>query len=492
MRTLLKLRTLARLCMLAGTLVPLTACGFFHDLTPVRAGASSSKAAPAMVPVQGQRDAEASSPLRQPAELPNVSGAFLGYRQAIEVALGRHPLIIGAREQALVFKEEVVVAKSSLYPHLNAYGIQTDGTIRPLSAFNIAGAQNKPVRNIEEGGFRVDQLIYDFGHTLHTIRAQQFGQLAAEKNILGTKATTILRVQQAYLKALRQRRIVEVAEDAVRERGVLRDQIALLYKRQLKSKLDLALISTELKSAEIELVQAKNELRAAFAQLNNAMGVQGPKSYTLEDVKTAEPAGTLEGLIQRGLEERPEVKQSFHLLSRAGERLSAAQALFLPRVSAMGLAGVIHFTDDPRNQFAGARPNFTKYWWGMSLTLSVPLFTGFLLENKVAEARQERHVAEQRKRNISNRVALQVTNAFSTFQAAKEQVKVEERAVRFARSALNLAKARFGLGLASIVDVTTATTELLGAEVRLAEARYSAQASIAAVEYAIGRGYQRF
>ena len=31
-------------------------------------------------------------------------------------------------------------AKARYYPELNAYAIQTGGTIRPLSAFNIAGA----------------------------------------------------------------------------------------------------------------------------------------------------------------------------------------------------------------------------------------------------------------------------------------------------------------------------------------------------------------
>jgi len=48
------------------------------------------------------------------------------------------------------------------------------------------------------------------------------------------------------------------------------------------------------------------------------------------------------------------------------------------------------------------------------------------------------------------------------------------------------------LGLASIVDVTTATTALLLSEVRLSEARYIVQIGIAAVAFATGIGYQQF
>jgi outer membrane protein len=91
-----------------------------------------------------------------------------------------------------------------------------------------------------------------------------------------------------------------------------------------------------------------------------------------------------------------------------------------------------------------------------------------------------------------NTISLEVTDAYLTLQAARQQVIVEEKEVESARSALTLAKERYRLGLASIVDVTTATTALLMAEVRLSEARYALQAGSAAVAYATGQAYQSF
>jgi outer membrane protein TolC len=55
-----------------------------------------------------------------------------------------------------------------------------------------------------------------------------------------------------------------------------------------------------------------------------------------------------------------------------------------------------------------------------------------------------------------------------------------------------LAKERYRLGLASIVDVTTATTALLVSEVRLSEARYAVQVGVSAVAFATGAGYQQY
>ena len=64
-------------------------------------------------------------------------------------------------------------ATARYYQELNAYAIQTGGTVRPLSGFNVGGAQNKPTSYVEEAGFRADQLIYDFGQTAHTVLAER-------------------------------------------------------------------------------------------------------------------------------------------------------------------------------------------------------------------------------------------------------------------------------------------------------------------------------
>lgn len=425
--------------------------------------------------------------------IPPMKGAFLGYEQAIRIGLEKHPLVRRSKETALATEAVKDQAVSRNYPELNAYAIQTGGTVRPLSAFNVGGAQNKPTSYVENVGIRSDQLIYDFGQTSHKILAERAGQEAAEKDIRTHKATVILRVQQAYIQCLRQKRLIDIAEETVRERGVLRDQIAILYRRELKSKLDLDFISVELRNAEVQLVQARNELRAAFAGLNHAMGVRGPEDYTLEDLPDPSLSPeTMETLIVHALEDRPEVLRAEDLIRQASERLNSAQALNYPTIAAQGMYGVIHFSDAPLNQYAGAHPGQTNLWWGAGAMVSVPIFTGFLIDNRVAEAREQRYKIEQKKLDLSNRIALEVTDAYLTLQAARQRILVQDKEVESARSAMTLVKDRYRLGLASIVDVTTATTALLSAEVRLSEGRYAVQAGAAALSYATGQSYRRF
>jgi len=446
-----------------------------------------------MASAQERSETVAPSPSRIPTEMPKLKGAFLGYHTAVAIAVEQHPLLKKSQETSWSAQATAEQAKARYYPQIDAYAIQTGGTIRPLSGFNIAGAQNKPTSYVENAGLRADQLIYDFGQSGHTLLAERANQEATEKDLLTNKALVILRVQQAYLHCLRMTRLIQIAEATVRERGILRDQIKVLYERQLKSKLDLDFISVELKTSEVQFIQAKNELRAAFAQLNHAMGIRGPEDYTLEEVAEAPtPSATLESLIQRGLEDRPELMGSSDRIRAADEQYHAAKALNFPTISATGMTGVIHFSDAPVNQYAGAHDGFTQLWWGAAAVVSVPLFTGFLVENRVAEALQQKYKEEQRKVDLANKVALEITDSYFGLHTAQQHIKVAEKEVESARSALTLAKERYRLALSSIVEVTTATTELLSAEVRLAEARYAVQANSMAVAYAIGKGYRGF
>lgn len=424
------------------------------------------------------------------AQVPPADGGFLSYERAVQIGLEQHPLLRRAHASALAAKAVTEQSKAKQYPQVDAYALQTGGRIRPLSAFNIAGAQNKPTSYVENIGARVDQLIYDFGQTAHRILAEQAAHEAAEKDILTNKAVIILRVQQAYLNSLRQKRLVDIAEEMVRERGVIRDQVALLYKRELRSKLDLNLASIELRNAEVQLLQAKNELKAAFASLNNAMGVGGAQEYTLQDeIQPLEIEGPLGILVAEAKRKRPELLKNGDRIRQADENLKVAESLKYPTITALGLYGMTHFSDAPLNQYAGSHPGQTNLWWGAAARLSVPLFTGFLIENRVAEARQKMYKAEKEKLDISNNVAAEVTDAFFTRQAVMEQVTVEKREVQTATSALDLAEERYRQGLASIVEVTTATTALMEAKVRLSEARYAFQATDAALAFATGRGY---
>ena len=114
----------------------------------------------------------------------------------------------------------------------------------------------------------------------------------------------------------------------------------------------------------------------------------------------------------------------------------------------------------------------------------MPLFTGFLIENQIQEAKALKAAAEAASLNIEQALTQQVTNSYLDTVSFAQQIKLGEEQVKTAQQALSLAKQRYKLGLGSIVEVTQAEVALTAAQTRLAEAQYDYKIAEVTLAYA--------
>ena len=104
--------------------------------------------------------------------------------------------------------------------------------------------------------------------------------------------------------------------------------------------------------------------------------------------------------------------------------------------------------------------------------VSMPLFTGFLIENQVVEATANREAASAATSNIEQALTQQVTNAYLDTVTFAQQIKLAEEQMRTAEEALQLSKQRYKLGLGTVVEVTQSEVAVTAAQTRLAEMQY--------------------
>ncbi|HSN05155.1 MAG TPA: TolC family protein, partial [Nitrospira sp.] len=206
----------------------------------------------------------------QPSGSPETPGAgrFLGLQQAIEAGLQNHPIVQEANAGLLASTARTDQSKSLYYPQVyaNADGSAGSGRINPR--FLIGGGLLQPNLSTYTAGVLASQRIYDFGFTKNLVESSQYGERAQEQDVNARRALVIVSIQRSYLNSLKRQRLVRIAEETVRERGVITGQIETLYRQQLKSKLDLDLVKVELVNAESLLVRSRNDLKASFADLN--------------------------------------------------------------------------------------------------------------------------------------------------------------------------------------------------------------------------------
>ncbi|MGQ0812421.1 MAG: TolC family protein [Nitrospiraceae bacterium] len=420
---------------------------------------------------------------KRPVE-PPVRGSFLGLQQAIELALQHHPLVQEANATLKAATARSEQARSIYYPHVDANFDTTAGAGRLNPRFLVGGFLVQQNLSQYVGGVSISQRIFDFGFTQYTVNSAHLAERAQEQDINARQALVILNVQASYLTSLKHRQLVQIAEETVRERGIIKGQIEALYRQQLKSKLDLDLVQVELTNAESILVRVRNGLKASFANLNRALGIAGAEDYVLEDLSIeVRPQRPLDALISDSLS-HPEFRKAKEMTASAEARVTAAKRQYLPTVSAYASGGDFQVYDQSRSQI-----NQTGGWWAAGGFVSMPLFTGFLIENQVREAKAQKEAADAASLNIEQALTQQVTNAYLDTVTFAQQIKLGEEQVKTAREALQLAKQRYKLGLGSIVEVTQTEVALTSAQTKLAEAQYDYKIAEVTLAYATSIGH---
>ena len=404
----------------------------------------------------------------------------LTLEQAVRTAMEKHPLLQSSEFAVQSAEARVKQAQSSYYPHVGGSAVQTNGTLRTNALFRPSGTLIEPNQSDVNIGVTASQLIYDFGQTKYRVESQRSDRARIEKEAVARRANVILEVQRSFYSVLKRKRLVQIADETVRERDTIKQQVDTLYRHQIKSKLDLGLVQVQLNDAEFAVIQARNDLSSAFAELNHAMGIEGVPSYQLEDVSVeVTRPDLLESLLADAQSQRPELLALKERVRTAENRIKAASSQHNPIVQAIGSAGdTEHISQRPQLQEGG--------WWGAGAIVSVPFFTGFLIQNQVAEATSQKREAESIYLALLQDIQLQVKENFLAVVTLIQQVKVTQEQVAIAKEALGLARQRYKLGLSSIVEVTQSEVAVTAAETRLAESQYNAKIAEAQLRYAVG------
>src|SRR3989441_2490182 len=415
----------------------------------------------------------------QPAAPPSEPPRLM-LQQAIQTALDKHPALQSATFAVQGAEARAKQAEAPYYPQVGGTAAQTNGALRANALFRPSGSLIEPNRSDLSVGVVASQTVYDFGQTASRVDAQRSDRARFEKEAMTRRAEVILGVERAYFNVLKRKRLVEIAEQTVREREAIKQQVETLYRNQLKSKLDLGLVQVQLSDAEFLVIRDRNDLAAAFADLNNAMGIEGSAAYPLGEIPvTVESPQALADLLAEAMDRRPELLALKERIRTAEHRIRAAHTTNFPTVQVVGGAGdTEHISNRPNLQEGG--------WWGVGGVISVPLFTGFLIQNQVAEATAQQRETQAIYLAAAQNVQLQVKDSFLDVVTLIQQVKVVEEQVKIAREALTLASQRYKLGLSSIVEVTQSEVAVTSAETRLAETRYDAKIAEARLRYAIG------
>jgi outer membrane protein len=420
----------------------------------------------------------------------------LRLEDALSTALEHQPTVLEARAQTEAAAGRVEQARAPYLPQVTGTasyqrvhtsssaggGVSATTTTTTTGGMPTGvptGFSSVGTLNRFQAGVSASQLIWDFGTTIDRTKAATQSRDAQQYSERTAKQQAMLQVRQSFFQAHEQRSLITVAHEAIANQERHLAQIQGFVEQGIRPEIDLAQARTDLANARVQLINAQTAYTTAKAQLNQAMGVQGPLDFDVSDEPlpaVAEENEPVTRLASIAAESRPELR-ALERQERAAElTLSAIHGQYGPTLSAQGAV----------SEF-GNSLDAMGFNWNAGVFLNWPIFQGGLTVGQSREARANIDVAKAQITQQQLQIRVDVETASLAVQAARVVISAAADATLNAREQLRLAEGRYESGVGSIIELNDAQLALQNAEAQSVQAETSLALARAQLLLALGR-----
>ncbi len=408
---------------------------------------------------------------------------LLTLQRCMEIAIIRHPTIVAAQNTVGANQSRVFEARANYYPQIAATAGYS--RISPLNGnsgnfSSGSGVLETPGSSGSfdqySGSLALSQLIYDFGKTSSQVDVQKFILDSSKADMETTIDQVLLNVKQAYYGVLQTKRNRDVAEDTVKQFQLHLDQAKGFYEVGTHPKYDVTKAEVDLSNSKLNLIKAKNNVKVAKVTLNNAMGVPDAPDYTTEDNLAFQKYEiTLPQAIDTAYKNRPDLQSS------VAKRMSVQRSVDLAKTGYYPvLTGNAQYDRSDTTFFPAGEG------WSAGVTLTFPIFSGFLTKNQVEEAKSNLGVARANEETLKQSILLDVQQAYLNLLVAQDSITNTQLTVQQATENFEIANGRYAAGVGNPIEVTDAEVLLTNAKTANIQALYDYKVARATLEKAMG------
>ncbi len=340
----------------------------------------------------------------------------------------------------------------------------------------------------EESAFRQVEVsssirLFDGLANYYRIGAASNDVAADEYDALYTSTVVQTNVIEAYYNLLRAKMLLRVAQDAV---GVAQEQLErtqALHELGSAARSDVLKSQVQLGQNRLTLVRARNGERLARTGLVHAMNLTQSTPFAIDTTLALIPdqEADFETEVEYAKANRLDVKALREAESAQGKRVVVARGPLMPSVDfsyTMSLS-------DQESQFRfGAQKNRNRSW---AFFANWNVFDRYQVYANISQAKANRRIAEYNRRQIELDAVREIRDFVNQLQEARERHTVASENVERSREDLRLAQEKFRVGAGTILEVTTAESDLTTTRASEVEALVDFLISRARLNRATGR-----
>jgi len=289
--------------------------------------------------------------------------------------------------------------------------------------------------------YRVAQVTYDAGLKSVILQTRQ-----AYYTLLGDQNTLLVR--QAVLK--------QATENLALEQGLLQAQRA--------TPLDVLQVQVALTQAQLDLRTAQNSIDTDRRRLSALVGWPIDRQYAVADSPIPDmPQQTIDDALHTAYQNRQELRTLALNIEAANVSLALQKSQYVPVVS---VNGSLDFAQDWSVPGSPAG-TFTA---GLSIALP-PIIDGGLLGAQVRQAADQLSALQVQQDQQRQSISIDVQNALFSVKDTKDRFDLAGQNVQQAQGVYDLERAKLAVGLETTLNVLTAFSALVTAQVGLEQAK---------------------
>ncbi len=404
-------------------------------------------------------------------------------QQALSMALDYSPNI----KQSLAELDKAVSAKKEAFtyflPSLNtSYNWQRSQN--PLQIHTGGTSITVGSENTYTWSTGLNQPLFTGFRLSSQYELSKLGVNLAEVNLFLAYLDVALKVKEAYFVYLRYIKGVEVAEEAVKQLEAQLKVSRDFYEVGVIPINDVLKTEVRLSDARQQRVRALNNRSLSRARLNRLLGLPVEHKLWVKDILKSYPVKTdYETARNLARIERPEIKAVNLQLKQAEQSIKQAQSGYWPQVS---LTASYNFQGD--SPTLGDSEYYDPTDWRVVTQLDWSFWEWGRTRHQTSQRRADKRRLRAVRRSLEDEVDLQVKEAILYLREAQANITTATTGVKQAEENYRITFERYR-------EQLTTNTELLDAQVLLAQARnnyYNALAVFniaeARLQRAMGRG----
>lgn len=320
-----------------------------------------------------------------------------------------------------------------------------------------AGVMDQKTKSsYQDYGVNANWNLFDGFGKFGGLKAAKKDRAAAEADRAYTRQLVIQSVTVAYLKLLRDERLLEVAQESQELAQRELEKSETYHRIGSAAKSDVLQAKVRVEQTRLDVIRARNSVEQSFAELAHAMNRPLAQRFHVDRtlMETDMEVAPLGNLFDEAVANREDLRsRELQVEARRGDVTSAAAGLW-PSVDLF--ARYTKYENESPFRFGAQKSDNLSYGYQVNWNVFDRLQT--LTARSQAKARQR--IAEHSLDQARLDVQLEVRQLYNVQVEARERVSLARETIVNAEEELRLAQERFRVGAGTMLDRITAQVNL--------------------------------